>query len=105
MKKSILMVAMLMAGTAHAGEIDDLIAKSCYERMPNVATSKICVAIQTEAAVYVIKSIGTQERNADDWAIAEKCSALIPFPGDWLFIKTCYDMELHNLMYGKEANH
>ena len=102
MNKSILAIALLTVTTAQAGEVSNEIAKSCYARMPNVETAKLCVNIQTNAAKYLAASMGS---GTEDERVLNKCASLMPFPGDWLFTKICYDTAIHSLLFGAERNH
>jgi len=96
LRRALLVCALIAIPQVQAGEISAEITKSCYRNIELALQAENCVVIQKDAARYVIrmsKSESTRKTILD-------CMDGMPYRSDWLFVKICFDMKLHNALYG-----
>jgi len=99
MLKYILPCLLLFPTISNAAQIGNAIEASCYRLINDIEKAKNCTILQKDAARYVLRfARSSKELNK----LASDCADGSPYPNDWLFIKICVDMKIHNIMYGTD---
>jgi len=84
----------------NAASFDNEIKQSCYQQVADADRAENCVVLNKEAAKYLTMfTIANGGTEATQKVILE-CSKTMPYKSDFMYIKACFTMYLHQGIYG-----